>query len=78
MTSWNGVAAPAGLPTDIVQYSQRVRSTAPLPRRTFRKRRARSASMRAAARRKQMHDRMAADIAKWRDVIEKAGIPEEQ
>ena len=41
-------------------YSQREPSIALLPRRTFRKRRAGSASMRAAARRKQMHDRMAA------------------
>ena len=25
----------------------------------------------------QMHDRLAADAAKWREVIEKAGIPKE-
>jgi tripartite-type tricarboxylate transporter receptor subunit TctC len=25
----------------------------------------------------QMHDRLARDIAKWRDVIDKAGIPKQ-
>ena len=51
VTSWNGVAAPAKVAGRHHQYSQCRESTARLPTRTCSKRRATSASMRAAARR---------------------------
>ena len=76
VTSWNGVAGPAGLPDDVVQILNREISRALAAPDLQQKARGLGIDARASTP-QQMHDRMAADVAKWRDVIDKAGIPKQ-
>ena len=74
VTSWNGVAAPAGVPPDIIAIlSSEIRGAVAAPDL---QERSRLLGLEArASTPEEMHDRMAKDIAKWHEVIEKAGIP---
>ncbi len=74
VTSWNGVAAPAGVPPDVIAtLSSEIRRAVAAPDL---QERSRLLGLEArASTPEEMHDRMAKDIAKWREVIEKAGIP---
>ncbi len=76
VTSWNGVAARAGTPADIVDtLSAAINKGLAAPEL---QEKSRGLGMDARGTTPQgMHDRMAKDIAKWRDVIEKAHIPKE-
>jgi tripartite-type tricarboxylate transporter receptor subunit TctC len=76
VTSWNGVAAPVGVSTDVVTLlSAGINRALAAPDL---QEKARGLGMDArGSTPEQMHDRMAQDIAKWRDVIEKAGIPKQ-
>jgi len=74
VTSWNGVAGPAGLPDEVVQILNREINRALAAPDLQQKARGLGIDARAGTP-QQMHDRMAADVAKWRDVIDKAGIP---
>ena len=76
VTSWNGVAARAGTPADIVDtLSAAINRGLAAPEL---QEKSRALGMDARGTTPQgMHDRMAKDIAKWRDVIEKAHIPKE-
>jgi tripartite-type tricarboxylate transporter receptor subunit TctC len=76
VTSWNGVAGPAGLPDEVVQILNREINRALAAPDLQQKARGLGIDARASTP-QQMHDRMAADIAKWRDVIDKAGIPKQ-
>jgi tripartite-type tricarboxylate transporter receptor subunit TctC len=76
VTSWNGVAGPAGLPDEIVQILNREINRALAAPDLQQKARGLGIDARASTP-QQMHDRMAADVAKWRDVIDKAGIPKQ-
>jgi tripartite-type tricarboxylate transporter receptor subunit TctC len=76
VTSWNGVAARAGTPADIVDsLSAAINRGLSAPEIQERSR-ALGIDARGTTP-QEMHDRMAQDIAKWRDVIEKAHIPKE-
>jgi tripartite-type tricarboxylate transporter receptor subunit TctC len=76
VTSWNGVAGPAGLPDEIVQVLNREINRALAAPDLQQKARGLGIEARASTP-QEMHDRMAADVAKWRDVIDKAGIPKQ-
>ena len=76
VTSWNGVAASAKVPTDIINTLSldinRALSDPELKQKSLNLGIDASGSTP-----QQMHDRLAADVVKWRNVIEKAGIPKE-
>jgi tripartite-type tricarboxylate transporter receptor subunit TctC len=76
VTSWNGVAARAGTPTDIVNVlSAAIHRSLSAPEV---QEKSRALGMNAhGSTPQEMHDRMAQDITKWRDVIEKAQIPKQ-
>jgi tripartite-type tricarboxylate transporter receptor subunit TctC len=76
VTSWNGVAGPAGLPPEIVETLNREINRALAAPDLQEKARQLGIQARASTP-QQMHDRMAADVVKWRDVIDKAGIPKQ-
>jgi tripartite-type tricarboxylate transporter receptor subunit TctC len=76
VTSWNGVAGPAGLPPDVVETLNAAINRAVAAPDLQEKARRLGIDMRATTP-QQMHNRMAADVAKWRDVIDKAGIPKQ-
>jgi tripartite-type tricarboxylate transporter receptor subunit TctC len=76
VTSWNGVAAPAGVPDEIVSSLSAAIDRALTAPELQEKARGLGIDMRGSTP-KEMHDRMARDIAKWRDVIDKAGIPKQ-
>ena len=76
VTSWNGLGAPAKVPAETVAILNasvnKALSDPQLKAKTL------SLGMEASGSTpQQMHDRLAADAAKWREVIEKAGIPKE-
>ena len=76
VTSWNGVAVRGGTPPDIVNaLSAAINRGLAAPQV---QEKSRKFGMDAHGTSPQeMHDRMARDIAKWRDVIEKANIPKQ-
>jgi tripartite-type tricarboxylate transporter receptor subunit TctC len=76
VTSWNGVAGPAGMPAEIVQTLNLEINRALAAPGLQEKARGLGIEARASTP-AQMRDRMAADIAKWRVVIDKAGIPKQ-
>jgi tripartite-type tricarboxylate transporter receptor subunit TctC len=76
VSSWNGVAGPRGLPPDVVQILNkainRALTTADVQER------ARTFGLEArGSTPEEMGDRLANDVAKWRAVIDKAGIPKQ-
>ena len=76
VTSWNGLGAPVKVPAETVAILNaavnKALSDPELKAKTL------SLGMEASGSTpQQMHDRLAADAAKWREVIEKAGIPKE-
>jgi tripartite-type tricarboxylate transporter receptor subunit TctC len=76
VTSWNGLGASAKVPPDIINtLSVAVNQALSDPAL---KAKALNLGIDATGSTpQQMHDRLAADTAKWRNVIEKAGIPKE-
>jgi len=76
VTSWNGVAARAGTPPDIVNIlSDAINRGLAAPEV---QEKSRTLGIDSHGTTPQgMHDRMARDIAKWHDVIEKAHIPKQ-
>jgi tripartite-type tricarboxylate transporter receptor subunit TctC len=76
VTSWNGVAARTGTPADIVNLLSSSINRGLAAADVQQKSRALGMDSRGSTA-QEMHDRMAQDIAKWRDVIDKAGIPKE-
>jgi tripartite-type tricarboxylate transporter receptor subunit TctC len=76
VTSWNGVAGPSGLAPEVVETLNAAINRAVAAPDLQEKARRLGIDMRATTP-QQMHDRMAADVAKWRDVIDKAGIPKQ-
>jgi len=76
VTSWNGLAAPAGLAADVLkilnEHINRALAESDLQEK------ARKLGMDArGSTPEEMRERMARDIVRWRDVIEKAGIPKQ-
>jgi tripartite-type tricarboxylate transporter receptor subunit TctC len=74
VTGWNGVAAPAGVPAPIIaMLSVGIRRALADPGIQDRMRRIGLDAQGSTP--EEMHDQMAREIAKWRAVIAKAGIP---
>jgi tripartite-type tricarboxylate transporter receptor subunit TctC len=74
VTGWNGVAAAAGVPAPIVaMLSAEIRRALADPGVQDRMRRIGLDAKGSTP--EEMHDQMAREIAKWREVIAKAGIP---
>jgi tripartite-type tricarboxylate transporter receptor subunit TctC len=74
VTGWNGVAAPVGVPAPIVAtLSAEIRRALADPGIQDRMRRIGLDAQGSTP--DEMHDQMAREIAKWRAVIAKAGIP---
>jgi tripartite-type tricarboxylate transporter receptor subunit TctC len=74
VSSWNGVAAPAGVPAPIIALlSTEIRKALADPE--VQDRMLKLGLDARGSTPQEMHDRMARDIAKWREVIDKAGIP---
>jgi tripartite-type tricarboxylate transporter receptor subunit TctC len=73
VTSWNGVAARADVPADVIALlNSEIRRAVAAP--DLQERALRLGLEASASTPEEMHERMANDIAKWRGVIEKAGI----
>jgi len=74
VSSWNGVGAPVGVPAPIIAaLSAEIRRALASP--DLQDRMLRLGLDAGGSTPREMHDRMAEDAAKWRAVIEKAGIP---
>jgi tripartite-type tricarboxylate transporter receptor subunit TctC len=74
VSSWNGVGAPAGVPAPIIaMLSTEIRRALADPE--LQERMLKLGLDAHGSTPQEMHDRMARDIAKWREVIDKAGIP---
>jgi tripartite-type tricarboxylate transporter receptor subunit TctC len=74
VSSWNGVGAPAGVPAPIIaMLSTEIRRALANPE--LQERMLKLGLDAHGSTPQEMHDRMARDIAKWREVIDKAGIP---
>jgi tripartite-type tricarboxylate transporter receptor subunit TctC len=73
VTTWNGIGAPAGVPADIITgLSAEIRRALASP--DIQERMLRLGLEARGSTPEEMRDRMAKDVTKWRDVIEKAGI----
>jgi tripartite-type tricarboxylate transporter receptor subunit TctC len=74
VTSWNGIAAPTGVPAEVIALlSAEIRRALAAP--DVQDRMLKLGLDARGGTPQEMHDQMAKDIAKWRAVIEKAGIP---
>ena len=74
VTSWNGVGAPAGVPAEIITaLSAEIRRALAAP--DVQERMLRLGLEARGSTPEEMRNRMAKDAARWREVIEKAGIP---
>jgi tripartite-type tricarboxylate transporter receptor subunit TctC len=76
VTSWNGVGARVGTPAEIVNELSVAINRALAAPEIQEKSRAFGIEARGSTP-QAMHDRMAEDIAKWREVIDKADIPKQ-
>jgi tripartite-type tricarboxylate transporter receptor subunit TctC len=74
VTSWNGLAAPKGTPHEIVELLSR-EVTAAVEQPDVRDAMAKFGMEARGSTSEDLSARIKVDIAKWADVIEKAGIP---
>ena len=76
VTSWNGVGTRAGVPAEVIaKLNAAIRSAVASP--DLQQQSKRLGLEARASSPEEMHERMAKDVAKWREVIEKAGIPKQ-
>jgi tripartite-type tricarboxylate transporter receptor subunit TctC len=74
VTGWNGVGAPAGVPAEIIAtLSTEIRRALTSP--DIQERMLRLALKAQGSTPEEVRNRMAKDMIRWREVIEKAGIP---
>ena len=76
VTSWNGLAAPVKVPAEIINFL----NAAVIQALSDPQLKAKALNLgidASGSTPQQMHDRMTADVTKWRDVIEKAHIPKQ-
>jgi tripartite-type tricarboxylate transporter receptor subunit TctC len=76
VTSWNGLAAPAKVPSDIITSLNTAVNRA-LSEPELKAKALNLGIDASGGTPQQMHDRLVADTAKWHIVIEKAGIPKQ-
>jgi putative tricarboxylic transport membrane protein len=76
VVSWNGVFAPRGTPTDIIDLlNKTIREIVAMPE--VKQRYAELGIEAKASPPEELKARLAADIGKWAAVIERAGIPKQ-
>jgi tripartite-type tricarboxylate transporter receptor subunit TctC len=76
VTSWNGIGTRAGVPAEVVAtLNSAIRRAVAAP--DLQEQSMRLGLEARASSPEEMHERMAKDVAKWREVIEKAGIPKQ-
>jgi tripartite-type tricarboxylate transporter receptor subunit TctC len=76
VTSWNGIGARAGVPPEVVAtLNSAIRRAVAAP--DLQEQSMRLGLEARASSPEEMHERMAKDVVKWREVIEKAGIPKQ-
>jgi tripartite-type tricarboxylate transporter receptor subunit TctC len=76
VTSWNGIVAPAGVPAEIItMLSAEVRRALAAP--DVQDRMLQLGLDARGSTPQTMHEQMARDITKWREVIDRAGIPKQ-
>jgi tripartite-type tricarboxylate transporter receptor subunit TctC len=76
VTSWNGIGTRAGVPAEVVAtLNSAIRRAVAAP--DLQEQSMRLGLQARASSPEEMHERMAKDVAKWREVIEKAGIPKQ-
>jgi tripartite-type tricarboxylate transporter receptor subunit TctC len=76
VTSWNGLAGPAGLPSDLLKLLNTEINRALAAPDLAQKTNGLGIDARGSTP-DEMHDRMARDALKWREVIDRAGIPKQ-
>jgi putative tricarboxylic transport membrane protein len=76
VTSWNGLTARAGTPPEIIKLLNAATNRATAAADVQQRARGLGIEMRGSTP-EEMQARLTRDIAKWRDVIDKAGIPKE-
>jgi tripartite-type tricarboxylate transporter receptor subunit TctC len=76
VTSWNGLVAPAKVPAEIINILNTAINRA-LSDQDLKAKALNLGIDTSGSTPQQMHDRLAADVVKWRDVIEKAHIPKQ-
>ncbi len=76
VSGWNALAAPAGTPADVVAILNRHVNTV-ISQGDFKARMLDSGTLAYAGTPEELRKQLADDIAKWRTVIEKAGIPQQ-
>lgn len=76
VTSWNGLVAPAKVPPEIINILNAAVNRG-LSDPDLKAKALNLGIDASGSTPQQMHDRLAADVSKWRDVIEKAHIPKE-
>jgi tripartite-type tricarboxylate transporter receptor subunit TctC len=76
VTSWNGIGTRAGVPPEVIAtLNAAIRQAVAAP--DLQQQSMRLGLEARASTPDEMHERMAKDVAKWRDVIDKAGIPKQ-
>ena len=76
VTSWNGVAGPKGLPDEIAQALSTA-ITRGLAAPDIQEKASRLGIQARGSTSQEMRERLVSDVAKWRQVIDKAGIPKQ-
>ena len=76
VTSWNGLAGPAGLPSDVLNFLNAEINRALAAPDLAQKATTLGIDARGSTP-EEMHDRLAQDAQKWRQVIAQAGIPKQ-
>jgi len=76
VTSWNGLAGPTGLPTDILTLLNGAITRA-LKMPDLQEKAGRLGIEATGSTPDQMRARMALEVVKWREVIDRAGIPKQ-
>lgn len=76
VSGWNALAAPAGTPADVVAVLNRHVNTV-IAQGDFKAKMLESGTLAYAGTPEELRKQLAADIVKWKGVIEKAGIPQQ-
>jgi tripartite-type tricarboxylate transporter receptor subunit TctC len=76
VTGWNALAAPAGTPPEAIAILNR-RVNAVIAQPDFKAKLLEQGTLAYAGKPEELREQLAKDIAKWKAVIEKAGIPQQ-
>lgn len=76
VTGWNALAAPAGTPPEVIAILNKHINTV-IAQPDFKAKLLEGGTLAYAGKPEELRDQLARDIAKWREVIQKAGIPQQ-